>query len=118
MPISYAVKHVFRSWKLFLALLIGVTLASAFFAGIDIKASATTKQALDQRLENIYVDMQASLSNLNVTRMLAVRNKILEIDNVLDAEVICWFSWMPITIFGENTTDTVSYTHLTLPTKA
>ena len=105
MPISYAVKHVFRSWKLFLALLIGVTLASAFFAGIDIKASATTKQALDQQLENIYVDMQASLSNLNVTQMLAVRNKILEIDNVLDAEVICWFSWMPITIFGENSTD-------------
>jgi len=38
MPMSYAVKHVFRSWKLFLALLTGITLAFAFFAGIDIKA--------------------------------------------------------------------------------
>lgn len=101
MPLFYAVKHVFRSWKLFLALLIGVTLASAFFAGIDIKASATAKQALDQQLGNIYVDMKANLYNLNTTQMLAVRDKVLKAEGVVDAEVI-WVSWVPIKIFGEN----------------
>lgn len=33
MLLTYTVKHLFRSWKLFLALLIGIILASAFFAG-------------------------------------------------------------------------------------
>ena len=61
MPVLYAVTHVFRSWKLFLALLIGITLASAFFAGIDIKANVTARQALKQDLNRVYVDMLANL---------------------------------------------------------
>jgi hypothetical protein len=38
MPLLYPVKRVFRSWKLFLALLIGIVFASTFFAGINVKA--------------------------------------------------------------------------------
>jgi len=63
MPLAYAFKHVFRSWKLFLALLIGITLACAFFAGIDIKANTTAKQALDQQLSNVPVDMKANIDS-------------------------------------------------------
>jgi ABC-type lipoprotein release transport system permease subunit len=101
MPLLYAVKRVFRSWKLFLAILIGITLASAFFAGIDIKASVTAKQALEQQLQNVYVDMQASMYNLNVAEALAVCNKTLEVGGVVDAEVVCR-SYVSIEIFSEN----------------
>jgi len=102
MPMFYAVKHVFRSWKLFLALLIGIILASAFFAGIDIKANATAKQALDQQLRTVYVDMQASISSLNSTKMLATRETVLNVTGVKDAEVISRVSWVPIRIIGKN----------------
>jgi len=101
MPILYAVKRVFRSWRLFLAILIGITLASAFFAGIDIKASVTAKQTLDQQLRNVYVDMQASVNNLNMTEMLAVRDKVLEVERVTDAEIVCR-SFVSIENPGEN----------------
>jgi ABC-type lipoprotein release transport system permease subunit len=101
MPVLYAVKHVFRSWKLFLALLIGVTLASAFFAGIDIKANTTAKQALDQQLSNIYVDMQARISSLSLSQMPAVRDEVLNVTGVTDAEVISR-TWAFMEISGEN----------------
>jgi len=105
MPIFYAVKHVFRSWKIFLALLIGIILASTFFAGIDIKANVTAKQALDQQLRNIYVDMQASISNvysLNLTRLLAIRDTVLNVAGIADVEIISRISWIPIKISGKN----------------
>ncbi|MDH7476975.1 MAG: FtsX-like permease family protein [Candidatus Bathyarchaeota archaeon] len=103
MPIFYAVKHVFRSWKLFLALLIGITLASAFFAGIDIKANATAKQAMEQQLRNVYVDMQANIQNLsNLTKLLTARDKVLGVSGVMDAEIISRVFWVQITILGED----------------
>ncbi|MEM3697965.1 MAG: FtsX-like permease family protein, partial [Candidatus Bathyarchaeia archaeon] len=103
MPIFYAVKRVFRSWKLFLALLIGITLASAFFAGIDIKANATAKQALDQQLRNVYVDMQANIQSFsNLTKLQTVRERVLRVGGVLDAEIISRVYWVPITILDEN----------------
>ncbi|MDI6805610.1 MAG: hypothetical protein QMD20_02975, partial [Candidatus Bathyarchaeia archaeon] len=102
MPIFYAVKHMFRSWKLFLALLIGITLASTFFAGIDIKANATAKQALDQQLRYVYVDMQASIQNFdNLTKLLTVRDTVLGVSGVVDAEIISRI-WVQITIFSED----------------
>ncbi|MGB9714729.1 MAG: FtsX-like permease family protein [Candidatus Bathyarchaeales archaeon] len=101
MPVLYAVKRVFRSWRLFLAILIGIILASAFFAGIDIKASATAKQALEQQLQNVYVDMQASMYDFDMAEALAVRNKTLEVEGVVDAEVVCR-SYVSVKIFGKN----------------
>lgn len=101
MPLAYAFKHVFRSWKLFLALLIGITLASAFFAGTDIKANVTAKQALDQQLSTIYVDMSASIQTLNSTEMLGVREQTLNIDGVEDAEIISSV-WTSIKVPDEN----------------
>jgi ABC-type lipoprotein release transport system permease subunit len=109
MPIFYAVKHVFRSWKLFLALLIGITLASAFFAGIDIKANATAKQAMEQQLRYVYVDMQTNIQDLsNLTKLLTVRNTVLGINGVIDAEIISRVSWVQITISDENDSVKVS----------
>ena len=104
MPLLYAVKHVVRSWKLFLALLVGIVLASSFFAGIDIKANITAKEALDQEIGQIYADFQISQYGANSTNLIALRDKILEVNGVLDAEIISRFYWWSITLIGENET--------------
>jgi ABC-type lipoprotein release transport system permease subunit len=88
MPILYALKHVMRSWKLFLALFVGIVLASAFFAGIDIKANVTAREALDQELSQIYADYELSKSDLNSSMLAAVRDKALEVNGVSGAEII------------------------------
>jgi ABC-type antimicrobial peptide transport system permease subunit len=88
MPLLYALKHVMRSWKLFLALFVGIVLASAFFAGIDIKANVTAREALDQQLSQVYADFQLSQYDLNSTSLASLRDKVLEVNGVSGSEVI------------------------------
>ncbi len=76
MPIKYAIKHVFRSWHLFIALLIGIVLATAFFAGIDTKANMTTQQVLDQQLSTVYKDMEISPLTLNLSQIATIENQL------------------------------------------
>ena len=45
MPLMYPVKRVFRSWKLFVALLIGVVLASTSFLALHTNASVSPPSA-------------------------------------------------------------------------
>jgi ABC-type lipoprotein release transport system permease subunit len=91
MPVLYAITHVFRSWKLFLALLIGITLASAFFAGIDIKANVTAGQALKQDLSRVYVDMVATLYEKHPESILNASRAVAELSGVAGTEVISAF---------------------------
>ena len=91
MPVLYAITHVFRSWKLFLALLIGITLASAFFAGIDIKANVTAGQALKQDLSRVYVDMVATLYEKSPENLLNASRDIAQLSGVTGTEVISAF---------------------------
>lgn len=104
MPILYALKHFTRSWKLFLALFVGIVLASAFFAGIDIKANVTARKALDQELSQIYADFELSQYDLNSTRLAAIRDKALEVNGVLGAEVISRSYLGSMTLLSENGT--------------
>jgi len=97
MPVLYAVKHLLHSWKLFIALLIGITLASTFFAGIDIKANVTVKQAIDQQLSHVYVDMTTDVSSLSLTQMLDVNKEVSKVDDVADTELISG-AWGSITL--------------------
>jgi ABC-type antimicrobial peptide transport system permease subunit len=85
MPLIYPVKRVFRSWKLFLALLIGIVLASTFFAGINVKANLAVRQVLDERLNGIYTDMQFT-AFLNYSHPAAAAQDILSIEGVKDVE--------------------------------
>jgi ABC-type lipoprotein release transport system permease subunit len=87
MPLLYPIRRVFRSWKLFMALLIGVILASTFFAAIDVKANLTAKQALEQQLNNVLVDIEVN-SRLNFTNFAQAQQDILSIEGVEDVEVI------------------------------
>lgn len=91
MPVLYAITHVFRSWKLFLALLIGIALASTFFAGIDIKANATAKQALEQDLSRVYVDMVAGLPNTSPDSILNVSKDIAKLSGITGVETVSVF---------------------------
>jgi len=54
---SYTFKRLVRSWPLFIALLLGIILASTFFAGINVGADAAAWQALSQQLSSIPVDI-------------------------------------------------------------
>jgi len=87
MPLLYPIKRVFRSWKLFMALLIGIILASTFFAAIDVKANLTAKQALEQQLNSVLVDIEVN-SRLNFTNFAQAQQDILGIEGVENVEVI------------------------------
>jgi len=89
LPISYVVKRLVRSWQLYVALFLGVVLASTFFAGVNVGADTAAKQALDQALENVPVDFYINgwqmLSSQDATTML---QRASALDEVTDAEVI------------------------------
>jgi len=74
---------------LYVALFIGIILASTFFAGINVGADTTAKQALDQALANIPVDFTASgyttMSSQNITK---VANAISTVQDVSGTEAI------------------------------
>jgi len=108
--LSYALKRVIRSWKLFAALLLGTVLASTFFAGINIGADTAAKQNLDQQLNQVPVDIVVSagggyfeskpgqtvsvtelhpLSSANVTKIADI---VRSVDDVNSVEAISRFS--------------------------
>ena len=57
MPLMYPLKHVFRNWKLFTALLIGITLAATFCATIGVKANLSAEQTLDKQISSVITDL-------------------------------------------------------------
>ena len=73
-------KRLIHYRPLFIVLLIGIILAATFFAGIDIGADNSAKQAINQQLNGVYADVtimpsynymnpisQIQLSSQNVT---------------------------------------------------
>ncbi len=113
MPLMYPVKRVFRSWKLFVALLIGVVLASTFVASIDVRANVTAREALQRELSNVLVDMECSAS-LNFTNFVQARQDILDIDGVQDVEVLAR-SYLSMFSSSDNYTDQMSSPAVFLP---
>jgi ABC-type antimicrobial peptide transport system permease subunit len=55
--LSYALKRIVRSWKLYASLILGMMLAATFFGGINVGADTIGKQALDAQLVNTPVDI-------------------------------------------------------------
>jgi ABC-type lipoprotein release transport system permease subunit len=103
MPLLYSIKRVFRNWKLFIALLIGIILASTFFASINIKANLAAKQALDQQLSSVITDMEFS-TNLNITNVAFARENISSIDGVKKVDVVSRFYSVPVALPSDNYT--------------
>jgi ABC-type lipoprotein release transport system permease subunit len=101
----YALKRVVRSWRLFAALLLGVVLASTFFSGINIGADTAAKQALDQQLSQVPVDIVvrsgwrpridtsiASWSSANATEVADLISGS-DIQGIVSTEVISRTGW-------------------------
>jgi len=88
MSLLYAAKRVVRSWHLFLALLLGIVLASAFFAGIDIKANVTAEQALEESLTSAYTDMEINSYPFNTTQLDTIQAQLLATEGVTGFEVL------------------------------
>ena len=91
MPLMYPVKRVFRNWKLFTALLIGIALAATFFACIDVKANLAAKQSLNQQLKNVNPDIEFS-ANLNLTEVSQAQGNISSIQGVSSVDVVYMFT--------------------------
>ena len=102
LPLSYVFKRLVRSWQLYIALFLGVVLASTFFAGINVGADTTAKQALDQALDKVPVDFYASgyypLTSQNITNMV---DAISTVPDVNGAEAISR-TYPDIRVPGEN----------------
>lgn len=103
MPLLYPVKRVFRSWKLFVALLIGVVLASTFVASIDVRANVIARESLERQLSNVLVDIEFN-GRLNFTNFMQARQDILDIDGVKDVEAISR-AYLPIFSPSDNYMD-------------
>ncbi|MCL2358405.1 FtsX-like permease family protein [Candidatus Bathycorpusculum sp.] len=90
MPLMYPIKHVFRNWKLFTALLIGITLAATFFAGIWVKSDVAVDQALGMQLSSIRTDMSFGASLNQTNTQLAIED-ILSVSGVKSVDTIARF---------------------------
>jgi ABC-type antimicrobial peptide transport system permease subunit len=120
--LSYALKRITRSWKLFAALALGMTLAATFFGGINVAADTVGKQALDAQLANTPVDMQLrafsvdGATNLNSSVQNLISN-VQRIDGVSAAEAVGTGSLYNASFFTSvaGIQDTSSlYQHMTL----
>ena len=100
--LSYAIKRVIRSLGLFAALLLGVILASTFFAGVNVGADTTAKAALNQQLSQVPVDIVIRQYGLQVSKSTVWTNAVSSVKNVseiIDAEVISRAYWYGNTTF-------------------
>jgi ABC-type antimicrobial peptide transport system permease subunit len=103
----YPIKHVFRNWKLFTALLIGITLASTFCAAIGVKANLSAEQTLDKQISGVLTDLSFS-ANLNQSNLALAYHNITSVPGVKKVDVFATFS-MPISLSSDNYT-TSDYT--------
>ncbi len=115
MPFMYPFKRVTRNWTLFVALLIGIILASTFFAAINIKANLAAKDALNQQLSQTTSDFMFT-TTLNSTNLAWAMNNISNIEGVKSVAVVSrlyqsanvssdnyttsW--WVPIVVFPDS----------------
>jgi hypothetical protein len=99
----YPIKRIFRSWKLFLALLIGVMFASTFFAAVDVKTNLAVRQVLDERLSGIYTDMEFS-AQLNYSDPASAKPDILAIKDVTGVEFF-YRAYQPALLQSDNYTN-------------
>ncbi len=102
--LSYAIKRIIRSFGLFAALLLGVALASTFFAGVNVGADTTAKAALNQQLSRVEVDIIIGSYSLRTSTVwTSAVSKVLGVNGVTGAEVISRAYWWGNTTFENYT---------------
>ncbi len=80
----YAIKRVVRSYRLFVALTIGVLLATTFFASTNVAADILSRDALDASVEGISYDfvVDSSGSNWTLADISDLETNLLDLDGV------------------------------------
>src|SRR6266849_3632750 len=90
--LSYALKRIVRSWKLYASLILGMMLAATFFGGINVGADTIGKQALDAQLANTPVDISLTpvSCGISVPRSSfdSVALKVEQVSGVVAAESV------------------------------
>ncbi len=99
----YPIKHVFRNWKLFTALLIGITLAATFCAAIGVKANLAAEQAMDKQLSSVLTDMEFT-APLNQSNLALAYQNITHIDGVKKVDLVARIDSSPIKLSSDNFT--------------
>jgi ABC-type antimicrobial peptide transport system permease subunit len=94
---------VFRNWKLFAALLIGVALAATLFSGISVKTDMAAQQSLDNQLKFIRTDLTFSAAFNRTNVPLAVGN-VTSIDGVKSVE-ISYLQHIPVAFLNNTEPD-------------
>ncbi|MCK4566192.1 MAG: hypothetical protein KAU48_02675, partial [Candidatus Thorarchaeota archaeon] len=84
---KYAFKRVIRSYRLFIALTIGVLLATSFFAATNVAADILSRSALDASVEDILYDFNVDSEGLNwtIAEMEDLENDLRDIDGIVDS---------------------------------
>jgi len=103
----YSFKRVLRGWRLFLALTLGMLIASTFFTGINVGADTVARQSLEQTLQQQPVDAVVSTRNTKITAQNAtdIRDLTFTVVDVTGAELISRTSG-GVVLSGDNTTTT------------
>ncbi|MCW4003228.1 MAG: FtsX-like permease family protein [Candidatus Bathyarchaeota archaeon] len=104
MPLLYPIKHVYRNWKLFTALLIGITLAATFFAAIGVKANISAEQAIDKQLSSIRTDMEFT-APLNQSNLPLAYGNITSIEGVKKVDMVARLNSEPVRSTSDNYTN-------------
>lgn len=81
----YAFKRVARSYRLFIALTVGVLLATTFFAATNVAADLLSKDALDASIEEYLYDfsVESTASNWTISEITELENSLMELDGIL-----------------------------------
>jgi ABC-type antimicrobial peptide transport system permease subunit len=91
--LSYALKRIVRSWKLFAAIILGMMLAATFFGGVNVAADTIARQALDRQLETTPVDFRIQQSSFGFTTTVptptyqALATAVGQVGGVLSTEM-------------------------------
>ncbi|MGY5873918.1 MAG: hypothetical protein RTV72_16850, partial [Candidatus Thorarchaeota archaeon] len=82
---KYAFKRVVRSYRLFIALTIGVLLATTFFAATNVAADILSRDALDASVEDILFDFNVDSSggNWTIAELEALEADLLNRDDII-----------------------------------
>lgn len=93
---TYALKRVIRSYKLFVALTIGVLLATTFFASTTVTADLLAKDALEGSMEGVLFDIVVNDndgSNWTADTFDAVESELDTVSDIIGYTRTTWFQY-------------------------
>ena len=92
---KYAIKRVLRGYKLFIALTIGVLIATTFFSSMIVSADVMTKEALLDALDELDYDARISANNITWSNQNFTDLKALmeDMPDVVSADVYSKYAY-------------------------